>query len=75
MQRSEGRRKIAEALGLGYEVCHPDTVKERFAEVKPEIDGFDIVVDCTGNPEAIQDAMKWLCQGGKLNIYGVSPQV
>ena len=74
-QRSEGRRKLAEGLGLGYEICHPDKLKEKFSKVKAEVDGFDIIVDCSGNPDAIQDAFKWLCMGGKINVYGCCPKV
>ncbi len=39
------------------------------------MDGFDLIVDCSGNPDAIQDAFRMLWKGGMINVYGCCPKV
>ncbi len=57
-------------MGLGFRICHPDELKKEMDSVDPIQDGFDVIVDCSGNAEAIQQAFYWVKQGGKFNIFG-----
>ncbi len=70
----EGRRKIAEGLGLGFRVCDPQEIKKKMSTVEPEVDGFDLIVDATGNAGALQDAFLWLRRQGKINVFGCCPK-
>jgi len=57
------------------------TVKKHFPEcefvtpmeLSPEIHAYDIVIDCSGNAKAIEQAFTLLKTGGKLCIFGVAP--
>ena len=35
--------------------------------------GFDVIFESTGNPEAVENALKYLKHGGKLVIFGCCP--
>jgi len=40
-----------------------------------EVDGsFDIIIDCSGNPAAIEKAISRLKEQGKFLLFGVCPQ-
>lgn len=67
---STDRRSIAGKLELGYNICHPDSVKNRFSGCEADTEGFDIIVDATGSTRALSDAIQWLRKGGKLNMLG-----
>ena len=67
----EGRRKIAEGLGLGYRVCDPTEIQKEMSTVQPEFDGFDLIVDATGNKEVLHEVFLWLRRRGKINIFGL----
>lgn len=72
---AEGRRKLAKDLDLGYQVCHPDDVQRKFADVDPGLHGYDIIVDCTGVPKALEAAFPLLRCGGKFCMFGCCPRV
>ncbi|XP_068239023.1 D-altritol 5-dehydrogenase-like [Palaemon carinicauda] len=72
---SEGRRKLAMGLNLGYQVHHPDDVQRKFAGVDTGLEGYDIIVDCTGVPKAIESAFPLLRCGGKFCMFGCCPKV
>lgn len=74
MELSEERRKIAENLQLGYKVCHPDEIKSRMDAGRPDVDGFDLIVDCTGSAKAAEMAFDWARRGGLYNIFGCCPK-
>ena len=71
---SPQRRTIAQGLELGFTICHPDRIMEKFSSCQAELDGFDVIVDATGSPKALSDALQWLRRGGKLNIFGCCPK-
>ncbi|XP_049793796.1 uncharacterized protein LOC126203514 [Schistocerca nitens] len=64
----QDRRKIVENLGFGFQVITPDSLKK--LKEKDEKFGFDVVIDCSGNGKAIEDAVWLLKCGGKLAIFG-----
>ncbi len=38
-----------------------------------QIDGVDIIVDCTGSPRAFERGVKWLRRGGVMAVFGCCP--
>ena len=71
---SEDRRKIVSGLGIGFKVYHPDEVKMKMDALNPDIDGFDLIIDATGNAKAAELAFSWLRRGATYNIFGVCPK-
>ena len=74
---SARRRSLACGLGIGYQVLHPDTLVYNAKEADLSGDttwGFDAVIDCSGAPEAIEQAIKWLHFGGKMIVFGCCPK-
>ncbi len=59
------RRKIVE--DLGYEVVDP----EELIKFKS---GFDVIIDCSGNSNAIESSIKKLKPLGRFLFFGISPQ-
>jgi len=46
--------------------------EEQFQKLKEENPyGFDIVVEATGSPKILEDAINYVRRGGKLVVYGV----
>jgi glucose 1-dehydrogenase len=58
--------RLAEALGASY---HTGSVAELCREVEP-----DVVVECTGAPEIVVDAMQSNAPGAVVCLLGVSPR-
>ncbi len=56
-------------LGLDYEVQSWDQLLalQKKSDVK-----FDVIIDTSGNPKAMEDSFTLLDVGGKLVIFGVS---
>ena len=52
----EERKMIAQSMGFGYKVRYPVELKEKFSTAEAEVHGFDLIVDCTGHPKAIEEA-------------------
>ena len=72
---NERRKKIAEAMDLSYKVYHPVELRKKYSILEAEIHGFDLIVDCTGDANAIEEAFPWLRRGGKLNVFGCCPKL
>ncbi len=73
-QRSEQRQKIAKNLGRGYNVCHPDVIRAELEGKDKSYEGYDMIIDMCGNPEAITEAITWLRRKGKLLLYAITPE-
>lgn len=74
---AERRRSLANGLDIGYQVVHPEVLVNNAKEANLAGDtswGFDAVVDCTGAPAAIEQAIKWLQCGGKMLVFGCCPK-
>lgn len=73
---SEQRRALASEMNLGYKVVHPESLEALY---KPGITndpvpwGFDVIIDCTGSPEAVQQSFRWLRYGATFCIFGCCP--
>ena len=66
MELSEKRRAVACNLGLGLKVVHPDHLFNQYQEAKRDGNddwGFDIIVDCTGSPKAIEQEFLYTRRG------------
>jgi len=74
---SEGRQQLAANMNLGLKVVHPEHMMNLYREAKRTEDsewGFDVIIDCTGAPAAIEQAFQWLRRGGKFLLFGCCPQ-
>ena len=74
---SESRRGIAVGMKLGYQVVSPDTLKQQYESSLDNSTfnwGFDVVIDCSGSPQAIQQAFEWLRFGATFLCFGMSPK-
>ena len=63
---SERRRNAACSMGLGLKVLHPDSLFTQYQEAKRngnEDWGFDVIVDCTGAPKAIEQEFLYTRRG------------
>ncbi|HHE65235.1 MAG TPA: alcohol dehydrogenase [Bacteroidetes bacterium] len=61
---SDIRQQIAR--NLNFQVFSPREI--------PQINkSFDIIIDCSGNPNAIQQAFQWINPLGKFLLFGVCP--
>lgn len=73
---SEKRRDIVVNLNLGIKVSHPNTLMEDYRKACSGNDedwGFDVIVDCSGAPKAIEQAFDWLRRGAKFLLFGCCP--
>lgn len=67
VERKADRLPIGEAVG--FDAAYTDIESAR--EVRP--DGYDLVVDATGVPAAIQEAFGAVAKGGRFLQVGVAP--
>ncbi|XP_065072385.1 uncharacterized protein LOC135696797 [Rhopilema esculentum] len=77
MELSEKRRAVACNLGLGLKVVHPDHLFNQYQEAKRDGNddwGFDVIVDCTGSPKAIEQEFLYTRRGAKLVLFGCCPE-
>jgi len=62
------------ARGLGADVVLDPKAGDLPEQVRAELpDGVDFIVDATGDPGAVQEAVGLLARGGTLLIFGVCP--
>ena len=61
----EVRRELAS--GLGAEAALP-----RARDVRAELDGAPVVLECSGQPEAIQQAIDLATPGGRVALLGIA---
>lgn len=74
---SQHRRGVAGCLDLGIQVVHPHYLDKCYTKAQETGDndwGFNIIIDCSGSPIAIEQALNWVKFGGKFLIFGVSPK-
>ncbi|CAH1775334.1 unnamed protein product [Owenia fusiformis] len=71
---SAGRRDIAINLNLsGVKVAQPSDIIGQFKDVDTALNGFDMIIDCTGNPEAIEEYYPLLSRGATYIVFGICP--
>jgi 2-desacetyl-2-hydroxyethyl bacteriochlorophyllide A dehydrogenase len=64
----ENRRKILAAWD--FSPLTPAKVAETFRKEKQE---FDVIIDCSGFPPAVEEAFGWIAPLGKFLFFGVCP--
>jgi len=77
--RREARLKLAERLGAEViDMNRLPEVEKRVEAVKrltPSGYGADVVLECTGSPEAILEGMRMVRRGGRYVIVGQTPEM
>lgn len=74
---TDHRKEMASRMNLGYDCVHPDTLAAKYEEAQatdPETYGFDVIIDCTGFPPAVEAELKWLRKGATIVLFGVCPK-
>lgn len=64
-------------MNLGYHCMHPNEISKQAEEAEiaqDETYGFDVIVDCTGFPAAIEQQLGWLRKGATIILFGVCPK-
>jgi (R,R)-butanediol dehydrogenase/meso-butanediol dehydrogenase/diacetyl reductase/L-iditol 2-dehydrogenase len=70
----ESKRKVALQYGAEYAI---DPLKEDYKKITREITGgigFDVVIECSGVPSAIQTSYDIGCRGGVLELFACYPK-
>lgn len=65
----ESKLDLAKQSGASNVVIADNAMKEKLNKIAKY--GFDVVIDATGNPKAIQSAIPFIKNGGKFVIFGV----
>ena len=51
-----------------FRVCGPSDLDKRFRTEDVDVDGFDIIVDTTGSPRAVEQSFRLLRRGGEVHF-------
>ena len=51
----------------------PKTVAGQMSGVDAEQDGYDIIIECSGYPPALEQALAWTKRGATVMIFGCAP--
>ncbi|XP_066931972.1 uncharacterized protein [Clytia hemisphaerica] len=71
---NDQRKEMAARLNLGYPARHPKDIGDDYKAAETNGDltwGFDVIVDCSGNKRAVEDAFRWLRHGATFVLFGV----
>ena len=67
------RLELAGKMGANCTVnVRNEKIEDRFAELKIA-NGFDIGLEMSGNPKALQDMIRTMYHGGKITLLGILP--
>ncbi len=72
---SEFRRKIGSRLGTGFKIVSPAELSKIMPATRAEAEqsGIDVIIDCTGVPQALERAIPFTKRGAKILIFGCAP--
>jgi 2-desacetyl-2-hydroxyethyl bacteriochlorophyllide A dehydrogenase len=65
----ESKLDLARKSGASHTVIADNAMKEKLNKIAKW--GFDVVIDATGNPKAIQSAIPFIKNGGRFLLFGV----
>ncbi|CAH1959223.1 unnamed protein product [Acanthoscelides obtectus] len=68
---NQARLDLLRKLNTGFDLITPDQLKKNQSGDPNYL--FDVVIDCSGFPPAIEHAVSLLQKGGKLCCFGVAP--
>ncbi len=74
---TEHRRQMCTRMNLQYSCVHPNDLAKEYESAQQNGDetyGFDVIIDCTGFPAAVENELKWLRKGATIVLFGVCPQ-
>ena len=61
------------SLETGYRVTDPKSLAAEMEAVDAELSGFDIIIECSGFPPALEAALAWTKRGATVMIFGCAP--
>lgn len=65
----EAKLDMARRFGAAHTVVADNAMDEKLRKIARY--GFDVVIDATGNPRAVQSALKHIAPGGRFLVFGV----
>ncbi len=72
VEKEEARRDLALSLGAGAAIAADPDTPQQLWELAPY--GYAVVIDATGVPQVIQDALHFLKPRGQYLQFGVTPR-
>jgi len=60
-------------IDTGYKITEPTALAEEMAGVDAENYGFDIIIECSGFPPALEQALSWTKRGATAMVFGCAP--
>ena len=60
-------------IGTGFRVTDPKSLAAEMEAVDAELAGFDIIIECSGFPPALEAALAWTKRGATIMIFGCAP--
>ncbi|XP_065062957.1 uncharacterized protein LOC135689600 [Rhopilema esculentum] len=76
-ETAEARREMAANMHIGYRCVKPKVVRAEADLAEKNCDetwGFDVIIDCTGNPNAVEYELRWVRKGATILLFGVCPK-
>ena len=72
---SEIRRQISRQLQTGFQIVSPDELRDLMPKSKAEaeVEGVDVIIDCTGSPKALEQAIAYVARGATILVFGCAP--
>jgi len=70
---SQGRRDITARLGTNYLITTPAELSSLEEARHSETQGFDVVIECSGLPRALEQAIAWTKRGSCVMVFGCAP--
>ena len=68
---------MAANMHIGYRCVKPKVVRAEADLAEKNCDetwGFDVIIDCTGNPNAVEYELRWVRKGATILLFGVCPK-
>uniref|UniRef100_H2ZFL5 Enoyl reductase (ER) domain-containing protein n=1 Tax=Ciona savignyi TaxID=51511 RepID=H2ZFL5_CIOSA len=70
---NEERRKLCAETNPGFNIIHPKELDQKLSEKNVDSEGFHMIVDCTGNPSAVEKMFDYARRGATVSIFGCCP--
>jgi L-iditol 2-dehydrogenase len=70
IEPSAGKRDVAQKIGA-HAVIDPAEENVRDAIFDRTKHGADVVIECVGKPETMQESLTYACRGGRIVFFGV----